>query len=372
MSNDNIYAAQTEVPSSSQPHPGRFTPPPVQPVYYQQPERRGGCASFFLKTVGIAALVLVICFFGLLLLGVMVGAMAASMEQVASIAGEKPLTEKFVLGSKEASAKIAVIEVAGMIAGGEDTFVSKQIKTVLKDDNVRAVVLRIESPGGTMAGSDYYHHLLKKIKTNRKIPLVVSMGTMAASGGYYLAAAGDEIFAEQSTITGSIGVIVSLYNGKDLLDKIGVASNPIISGPHKTMGSFSKPLTDEEKAIWQTLVDDSFERFKTVIKEGRKTFAAEPEKLDKLATGRIFTANEAKANGLIDEIGFLEDAIKKAMTLAGLNEEDSKVIKYKPKLDFIETLLEGKANKQLLSAETLTELTTPKVLLLCPYTVPVE
>lgn len=368
MSNNDIYAT---VPPAGTPHTERFTPPPVQPIYYK-PERRSGCGTVLLRTVGFAVLFLVVAFFALLFFGVMVGAMMTSMEQATAAAGEKTLTEKFISGNRDADQRVAVITVEGIIAGGQDSFVSRQIKAVLKDEQVKAVVLRIESPGGTMAGSDYYHYLLQKMKKVRDIPVIVSMGTVAASGGYYIAVTGDEIFAEQSTITGSIGVIVSLYNGADLLKNVGVESTPITSGPHKTMGSFSKPLLPEEREIWQTLVDDGFERFKTVIREGRRRFSEAPDELDKLATGRVFTAKEAKENGLIDKIGFLEDAVDEAIKRAGILEQDCKVIKYKPKLGVFETLLEGRMQKPLMSAETLTELTTPKVLLLCPHTVPIE
>jgi protease-4 len=133
-------------------------------------------------------------------------------------------------------------------------------------------------------------------------------------------------------------------------------------------------MSNEEKEVWQRLVDDSFKRFKQVIRDGRSVFADDADKLDQLATGQIYTAAEAKDHGLIDEIGFLDDAIKKAMDLAALTEHNSKAIRYKPKLSFMDALLESRATPNKLStetiAETITKMATPRVYLLCPYVPP--
>ncbi|MDR2757562.1 MAG: signal peptide peptidase SppA [Planctomycetaceae bacterium] len=370
MSTHDIYS--TEVPpqaGSAQPNStsgtGRFTPPPYQPMYFQ-PEPQAGCGTYLFRFVMIL-LVLGILGGIVLVIGLVVaGTITASVQSVA----ETSLTEKFILGDPKSHSKVAVIVVEGVITGSEDGFIPKQIRQVLNDTHVEAVVLRIESPGGTMSGSDYYHHLLMEMKKERDIPIVVSMGSIAASGGYYIAMVGNEIYAEHSTITGSIGVIVSLFNGEDLCEKIGVESTPITSGPLKAMGSFSKRMSNEEKEVWQRLVDNSFERFKQVIRDGRSVFANDAEKLDKLATGQIYTAMEAKDNGLIDEIGFLDDAIKKAMSLAALSESNSKAIRYKPKLSFVDAILESRTTPNKFSAETIAEITTPRVYLLCPFVPP--
>jgi protease-4 len=198
------------------------------------------------------------------------------------------------------------------------------------------------------------------------------MGSLATSGGYYVSMVGNEIYAEPSTITGSIGVIATLFDASELFKKIGVEPAPVVSGPYKTMGSFMKPMSEEERAIFQHLIDDNFDRFKEIIRKGRKEFADNPEKLDDLATGQIYTANEAKENKLIDEIGFLDDAVERAGRLAGMDERDYKVIQYKPKLSFMDTLLEARGPNKLLSKKTLSEITTPKVYLICPYVLPVD
>ncbi len=379
--NDNIYATQQSTPGQgaafSAPPPS--IPPGQHYHYYQQPPKGVGCAGFLLRTVFVLFAIIFCLFICMIMLSSMVAALSGALSgegMEAFAQNENKLTEKYVRGNRAAKQKIAVITVEGMIAGGDDSFVAKQIRQVTQDRDVAAVVLRIESPGGTMAGSDYYYYLLKKMKDARNIPVVVSMGTMAASGGYYIAMAGDEIFAEPSTITGSIGVIVSLYNGAELLKKIGVEPTPITSGPLKTMGSFSKPLTDEEKAVWQRLVDDSFDLFKEVIREGRKVFADDPAKLDKLATGQIFTAKEAKENDLIDEIGYIDDAIDRAMSLAGVTESEAKVIRYRPKMTFAEVLLEARGADKISDAallgKTLVDVTTPKIYALCPQVLPID
>ncbi|MDR3234495.1 MAG: signal peptide peptidase SppA, partial [Planctomycetaceae bacterium] len=268
----------------------------------------------------------------------------------------------------------AVISIEGVIAGEHSGYIAKQIKQAQKDRHVVAVVLRIESPGGTLSGSDYYHHLLTKMKEELTVPVVVSMGSVAASGGYYLAVAGDEIYAEPTTITGSIGVIVSLFNGEELCKKIGIESTPITSGPLKAMGGFAKAMSEEEKKVWQNLVDDSFNRFKQVIRDGRKEFAEHPETLDKLATGQIYTAKEALENKLIDNIGFMDDAIESARVRANVSERNCKVIRYKKSAGFFHVLSEANSSDALLSSktlsETLSEKTTPKIYAICPYVVP--
>ena len=373
--------APTVPPVPPQPRP--ISPPPYQsagyrmpspppPNYQQPPPRTSGCGKavviglvslFALGVIGVCVLL-----GSILLYTVATGA----FDEISSEQQEKTVAEKVIGGNRKADEKIVVITIDGLITGSADGFVAKQIRRVMSDDKVKAVVLRVNSPGGTMTGSDYYHYLLKKMKKERRIPVVVSMGSIAASGGYYVSMVGNEIYAEPSTITGSIGVIASLYDASELFKMIGVESTPIVSGKYKAMGSFSKPMSEEERDIWQNLIDDNFSRFKEIIRDGRREFANNPEELDKLATGQIYTANEAVANHLIDEIGYQDDAIERAGKLAKLEEREYKVIQYTPKLSMMDVLLDAKAPNKLLSGKTLTEVTTPKVYLLCPYVVPVD
>jgi len=360
-------------PPRPRPTTGHHTPPPCPPQYYQQPPvRSGGCARFFLYGF-VAIIVLGMVGITTLLGGFLLyGVAQQALDQLAAETQERTVTERIIGGNREAKNKVAVITIEGMIISNADGHVARQIRRVVSDDDVKAVVLRVNSPGGTMSGSDYYLYLLKQMKSKRNIPVVVSMGPTATSGGYYVSMVGDEIYAEPSTMTGSIGVIASLFDASELLKTIGVEMNPIVSGPHKTMGSFTRPMTEEERAMFQHLINDNFDRFKAVIREGRRHFANNPEELDAVATGQIFTANDAVVNRLIDKIGFIDDAAERVGSMAGMAERDYKVIQYRPKLSFMETLLESRAPNRLVSGKTLFDLTTPQVYLLCPQTIPIH
>lgn len=242
-----------------------------------------------------------------------------------------PLREQYVSHERRAVNKVAIITLAGMILDEEEGFVKRQIDQALSDDRVKAVVLRVNSPGGTITDADFLYHHLRKLR--EKKPLVVSMGSVAASGGYYVSMAvghtPDTIFAEPTTWTGSIGVIIFHMDVEELLARVGVKTDPITSAPLKDMGSIFRKMTDEERTIFQSLVDKSLARFKEVIRSGRAKFAQDPEALDQIATGRIFTAGEALELGLVDRLGFLEDAVERAIQLAGLDPTQVCVIRYK-------------------------------------------
>jgi len=257
--------------------------------------------------------------------------------------------------------KIAVISIEGVIVSGEG-FVKRQIDRAAEDEDVKAVVLRVNSPGGTVSGSDYIYHHLKKLAQKKK--MVVSMGGIAASGGYYVAMAvghtPDAIFAEPTTSTGSIGVKIPHYDFSKLLAKWGVQEDTIASHQLKTMGSLAKPMTEQEREIFQGLVDDSFNRFKEIVKLGRAKFQEDPQALDKLATGQLFTARQALEHGLVDRIGFVEDAIDRAIEVAGLDAEDVRVVKYRPEPTLANLLLGAEAPRRDLDLAALLEMTTPR------------
>jgi protease-4 len=222
-----------------------------------------------------------------------------------------------------------------------DGYVKQQIDRVRDDPHVRAIVLRVDSPGGTVTGSDYIYHHLVKLREQRKIPLVVSMGSMAASGGYYVAmAVGDQeksIYAEPTTTTGSIGVIVPHYDFSGLMDRYDVKNDSVTSHSRKQMLSMTRSMSEEDRRIIQAYVDESFNRFKQIVKQGRPTFRIQGDEnglVDAttgrdLATGEIFTASSAQQYGLVDEIGFVEDAVDRAIELAGLDKERVRVVRYR-------------------------------------------
>lgn len=308
-------------------------------VYYygvpvQQP--RSWFANCFFFMLGFFA-VLFCCFLAFCFVIGVIGAAAGTILS-SSETPFTPLSEIHVSGNRFSDEKVAILTISGTIVGSDEGFIQKQINAVLKDLSVRAVVLRVNSPGGTISGSDYYLEQMKRMKRERDIPIVVSMGATAASGGYYVSMVGDELYAEPTTITGSIGVIFPMFNLSELCEKIGVKSDPIVSGPYKSMGSMTRPLTDEERSIFQSIINDSFVRFKKIIRDSRKEFAETPEKLDEIATGQVYTADQALENGLIDRIGFLDEACDRAIELAGLIPTRCKVFKYKSKFGFADFL----------------------------------
>ena len=209
------------------------------------------------------------------------------------------IQEKYLSLAKHGRDKVAVINVKGLITG--DGYVKRQIDRVKGDDKVKAIVLRVDSPGGTVTGSDFIYHHLTKLTADKGIPLVVSMGSMAASGGYYVAmAVGDQeksIFAEPTTTTGSIGVIIPHYDISGLLKRYDVKNDSIASHPRKQMLSMTKELSPEDREILQNYVNESFERFKKIVRSGRPDFDRDEQALDNLATGEIFSAEQAKKLG---------------------------------------------------------------------------
>jgi protease-4 len=243
--------------------------------------------------------------------------------------------EKYHSLDKHALKKIAIIDISGPILSVEDGFVKRQIDQVRNDPEVVAVVARIDSPGGTVTGSDYIYHHLRELIAERKIPLVVSMGSVCASGGYYTAMAvgerPDTIFAEPTTWTGSIGVIIPHFDLSGTLGTLGIRDDSIASGPYKQMGSLTRPMKDEERKLLQQLVDESFGRFKEIVTSGRPKFKDDPAALDAVATGQIFTAQQALERGLVDKIGFVEAAITRAAELADVNLSEVRCVKFEKK-----------------------------------------
>lgn len=287
---------------------------------------------------------------------------------VRSAEREEGIVKRHFSHTKGAPNQVVILTVEGAMVGGENFF-KKQIDLLRKDDRVKAVVLRINSPGGLVSVADFMLHQLKKLAQERDIPIVVSMGGMAASGGYYIAMAAGErsdcLFAEPTTFTGSIGVIIPHYDLSQLLERWGVKEDSIASHRLKGMGSITRPMTDEERQIFQGLVDDAFRRFKEVIKQGRPNFRANPEALDKLATGQIFTSQQALQHGLIDKIGYLEDAVQRAIELAGLAPEEVEVVRYDRQPTLADLLLGPDARTPGMDLAALLDSTSPRAYYLC-------
>jgi protease-4 len=283
------------------------------------------------------------------------------------------VVEKYHSLARTAAAKVAIVTLSGPIMGGEG-FIRAQIDQVADDEAVKAIVLRVDSPGGTVSGSDEIHHRLADLAGKRKLPVVVSMGGIAASGGYYVAMANggreDVIFAEPATLTGSIGVIIPHFDLSQAIKRFDIRDDSIASGPLKEMLSPTKErppeMAERERKLLQALVDDMFVRFKEIVRAGRPKLDAEA--VDKVATGQIFTATQAKEAGLVDRIGFLEDAVARAVELAGLTAETARAVKYtKPKGLLDEIVGGGSGAASRLSLEAFAELTTPRGWYLCSW-----
>jgi len=292
----------------------------------------------------------------------------------ASLLGDNTvrIQERFVSHEKAAEDKVAILPIEGLILESEDGFVKRAIDTAMKDEHVKAVVLRVDSPGGSVSGSDYLYHHLRKLVEEKKIPIVVSMGGIAASGGYYVSMAVGQgpgtIFAEPTCFTGSIGVVIPHYNVAGFMQEHGLADDSIASHELKEMGSITKPMTPEEKKIFKALIKDSFDQFKKVIRSGRSKFDKDPEKLNALATGQIYSAKQAVDNGLVDEIGFLEQAVDRAIKLANLEGDKVKVVRYKQEGGLSSFLMGGQsARPQPIDLKAALEMTTPKAYFLASW-----
>lgn len=208
--------------------------------------------------------------------------------------------------------RVALVEVEGLIVDAQQ--VVRQLEEHLEDPSIRAVVVRVESPGGVVGPSQEIHDAIARVREKGK-PVVVSMGAIAASGGYYLAVAADHIVANPGTLTGSIGVLIQLAEIEGLLKKVGVHFEVIKAGRHKDVGNFARPMTPEERAILQGLLDDMYDQFVTAVAKGRRL---ERATVLELADGRVYSGRRAKELGLVDSLGGLEDAVRTAGTLAGI------------------------------------------------------
>jgi protease IV len=244
--------------------------------------------------------------------------------------GVQPPVEK-VLGGKGAD-KVLVVDISGLITGGERTNVlgaqtepnviariKEELSLAAKDDHVKAVVLRINSPGGSVTTCDIINHELKAFKKEKKLVVISELMDVAASGGYYIAAASDGIVANPTSVTGSIGVIAYNISAAGLMDKIGITNQTIKSGDKKDIGSPLRNMTAEERNILQSVIDGMYERFLDVVMEGRPG-AFTREELRKIADGRIYNADQALKLRLIDRIGYMEDAVTLAKEKAGIKE----------------------------------------------------
>lgn len=243
--------------------------------------------------------------------------------------------------STRGSGEVGIIYIEGIIASGQSGStlggqassedIASALREAARDPGIKAVVIRLNSPGGTAAAAQEIGNEVDRLRKSGK-KVVASMGDTAASGAYWIAAGTDRIVANQGSLTGSIGVIMELYDLQGLYGKIGVDTETFKSGPYKDMGSYSRSSTPEERAIFQSMIDDIYSQFVEYVAQGRHMDAAE---VRALADGRVYTGRQAKEIGLVDQLGDFHDAVLLAGNLAGIPGEPT-VVELGPKNIFRE------------------------------------
>ena len=290
--------------------------------------KRSGCALLLVFLALCASL-----FFNLVLVALLGTGGAESMAS----RGFMPALQEITVEDGAAGAgKIAVIPVQGIIYTDDQTEwgtsmvddIKNALQTALEDDSVKAVVLAVNSPGGEVTASDIIYH--EVLKVQKKKPVVVAMTSLAASGAYYIACAADWIVANETTFTGSIGVIIQSLNYEGLFDKVGLDAVVFKSGKFKDMLSGSRPMTPEEQAYVESMVMQVYERFLGIVSRARNLPADGLR--ETFADGRIITGKDAKEAGLVDQLGYVEDAYDKARVLA--DAPDAGVIRYQSGINF--------------------------------------
>jgi protease-4 len=258
---------------------------------------------------------------------------------------KKAFQETIVKGDKNSADKILLIPVNGVIMSNDEEssfwnqkmdpvrYITEVLEQGEADKSIKAIILEVNSPGGGITACDKIYNALKRFKKARPDVIMVSyMTDIAASGGYYISSATDRIFANPTTITGSIGVISMLLNMEGLFTKLGLNMEVIKSADKKDIGSSFRQMTPEERKILQDIIDEMYQRFVSVVVSGRPKLTR--EQILTLADGRIYTGEQALKNGLVDEIGYTEEVIDATKKLANIN--NAKIIEYRKKFVFWE------------------------------------
>jgi protease-4 len=311
------FGAQPQGPPMYPPMmpPPMMMPPPFMQPPFMQPPRRGGVGKVILFVL------LLLLLGGSVLVNVLL--MGSSLLGGGMASADGTIHQTITAGDSDQ--QIAIVPLVGVIDSGMSQQVERYLEQAQKNANVKALVLQIDSPGGTVTASDEIYARILRFKQEKKVPVIVSMGSLATSGGYYAACAGDYLFAQETTLTGNIGVLMPRFNLSKLMEKYGVEENTIVSegAKFKNAGSTFSPDTPEATQYMQGIANSMFSRFKDVVKSGR---GAKIASIDTVADGRAFTAQEAKSNGLIDGIGYLGDAIAYAKKTASLS--NPSVVRY--------------------------------------------
>jgi protease-4 len=313
-----------------QPMPQMMPMGPMMPMGFPfppQPPRRSGVGRAIVMGM-LVFLLLLSGVLNLVLIGASLGEGGGAMTQTVKAGGGND--------------KIALVPLRGIIDANLSAQFDRFMDMAEADKNVKAVVVEIDSPGGTVTASDEIYNRLKLFKSKKSVPIVVSMGSLATSGGYYAACGADHVFAQPTTFTGNIGVLMPRYNFHKLMEKYGVEETTIVSSgaTFKNAGSSFRPESAEEKQYMQELADSAFSQFKNVVTQGRSSKLK--ANMEDVANGKVFTAATALNMGLIDQVGYLEDAQAYAQSTAGLT--NPTVIRYQDPPSFMDVLLSSRSN----------------------------
>ena len=324
-------------------------------------EKKGGCLWW-----GIGIFVFVgFMLFGIVFVAFFV-ALMSNMESGGSLPGFNPaharMKENFVAGNYSAPNKILVVDIKGVIADAEPespwsasmanaSYITAQLAKAAEDSSIKAVILRLDTPGGEVTAADMIHHAVKDYEKKTGNPVIASMGSVAASGGVYVAVAADYIIANRLTTTGSIGVIAQTYNYSELMKKIGLKAETYTSGPMKDILNGARPRNPEEVKIIKRFIDEVYDDFVKVVAEGRQGISEDDIRNTVLGDGRFFSGRQALKYHLIDQLGYFDDAVAKAASMAGLAKDDYKVVAYKQTFGLMDVLIGASSKPPQLKVE---------------------
>jgi len=322
---------------------------PVQPVT-KTPKKRTGWRIFW----GVVLVLSVLANLALFTMLICVVGLFA--------VGQKGIFAEEVIQAGPRTAKIAVITVKGIIDGEQARDIYSQLKSAGEDKRVKGLIIRVNSPGGTISGSDQIYNEILKYRQKEDKPVVTFMQGVAASGGYYVSVGSDKIVAEPTAITGSVGVIAGHFILQELLEeKLGISPVIFKSGRKKDWPSPFQPITEEQRQyVEEKLIAPAYNRFVEVVAEGRDTLTLADVR--RLADGSIYSAEEALYEKLIDKIGYLDEAIEQVKLLAGI--EKAQVVEYRRPISLARLLRARSSNILKIDRTTLYELSTPEVLYL--------
>lgn len=319
--------------------PGPMFPPPMMmpPPGFFRPQRSFARAVFTTLATAVLGLSITLNIYLLAFssLGGMFGGGAQGISETILVEGS--LDEK-----------VAVIPVTGVIMRPTADRFDQMLTAAERDRNVKAIVIDVDTPGGAVTPSDEIHARIQRFKRqNPKRPVVVTMGGMATSGGYYIACAGDYIFAQPTTLTGNIGVILPRYNFSKLAKSYGVEEVTVAAPAHgyKNAGSPMAPVSAEDDKYYQGLIDQAYGTFKSVVSAGRQGKLNPKYKIEDIANGKVYTASEAKDLGLVDDVKYASDAYDKAASLAGLTNKH--VVKFSKPQGLLELFSGGESKSGL-------------------------